>query len=142
MSFGKDLKRFEDKAAKVTVTVYRASVLDLFSSIVMSTPVDKGVLRGNWFVGIGSNFTAQAKQYVAGLVGSLEDKSGTATIGKIKQQVNNLKATGTVYLTNNLPYGPRIEFDGHSGKAPEGMVRINTARWDDIVKANVRKYAR
>ena len=34
-----------------------------------------------------------------------------------------------VYLTNNLPYAARIEYDGWSHtKAPEGMVRKNVIR--------------
>jgi hypothetical protein len=134
MSFGKDLERFQDKVEHVTVNVYRSSVFDLFSAVVMSTPVDKGTLRGSWFVSIGPGlFTGFKGARIA-------DAGGSATVGKIRYKVGKLEADNTVYLTNNLPYGPRIEFDGHSGKAPEGMVRINAARWEDIVKANARKY--
>lgn len=46
-----------------------------------------------------------------------------------------------MFFTNNLPYAERIEYDGWSRfKAPQGMVRKNVVRWDDIVAAKAREY--
>jgi len=131
MSFTKDLKKFEIDTLDKYDKVLRSSALDLFSAVVLSTPVDKGVLRNNWFVGIGSG--SKEKTDAA-------DSQGNTTISKINAGLKKGDRERSIFLTNNLPYGPTIEFDGHSKhKAPAGMVRINTARWDKIVKRNIRK---
>jgi len=130
MSFTSDLKKFQKKVNKAHRFVKRESALDLFSSIVLETPVDKGVLRGNWFADIGKPSSQ---------VSEASDAAGGVTVAKIESVLSTGGETRDFFLTNNLPYAVPIEFDGHSGKAPEGMVRVNVARWDAIVKANIRK---
>lgn len=128
--FHKDLINFRKKTMKRYVDVKRMSAFDLFSAIILDTPVQKGVLRNNWFAAISNASTATRKD------GS---KSGTDTITRINSILQGTSETEDLFLTNNLPYAERIEFDGYSGKAPEGMVRVNTIRWNAIVRANVRK---
>ena len=129
MSLSDDITRFKRKALKNMEQVKRASVLDLFASVTLATPVDKGVLINNWFVGIGAG---------SGETTGEADPSVANAVSKIETALNAGDMLKDVYLTNNLPYAATIEFDGHSGKAPQGMVRVNTARWDTIVKNNVR----
>lgn len=131
MSFSKDLQSFQAKTEQSMYKVIRYSAFDLFSSIVFQTPVDKGVLRNNWYAEIGNPSDAVTEKAAP---------VGDATVGRINDVLKRVKLEDIIYLTNNLPYSVPIEFDGHSAKAPEGMVRINTARWEEIVEANVRKY--
>jgi len=53
--------------------------------------------------------------------------------------MNDFTVGQTVYLLNNLPYSVPLEY-GHSKKAPQGMVRMTLARFqqivDDVVRAN------
>lgn len=130
MSFTTDLQKFRKDTARKYTSVMRVSAFDLFSSIILDTPVDKGVLRNNWFAAI-SNGSAE--------ITKIEDPSGQATISKIQSVLTGTDLAKPIFFTNNLPYALPIEFDGISGKAPEGMVRVNTLRWDKIVSANVRK---
>lgn len=132
MSFQNDLKRFRIKTELVLDKVYRASLFDLTTAIIQGTPVDKGILRNNWFVQIGVDDLVTKTNRAAPV--------GTATIGRAKAELAPVTIGETVYIFNNLPYGPRIEFDGWSGKAPEGMVRINVIRWDTIVANNARRF--
>ena len=44
----------------------------------------------------------------------------------------------TFYMTNNLPYGERLEY-GWSSKAPSGMVRITLAEYDMIIQQEAQK---
>lgn len=144
MSFSDDLLRFRRKTLEKYRTVKRLSAFDLFSAIVLETPVDKGVLRNNWFAAMGAGSTETTDS---------EDRSGNSTIQRIKQVLDGTDLSIDIFLTNNLPYAPVVEFGGYpnppeggkgltsggfSRKAPEGMVRINTLRWDQIVKNNVR----
>lgn len=112
--------------------VKRLSAFDLFSAIVLSTPVDKGVLRNNWFAANGSPSSETTE------AGS----EPSAVISRIQVITNASTLEQDILFTNNLPYAVPIEFDGHSAQAPAGMVRVNTARWDTIVKLNARRISR
>jgi len=133
MAFGKQLGKFSKKTLAVATTTKRSASLELFSAIVKETPVDKGVLRNNWFANVGSGSVEVTEE------GS---ESGAPTIAKIKQVVNEVKLEEDLYLTNNLPYASTIEFDGHSKKAKQGMVRVNVARWENLVTRAARRSRR
>ena len=133
MTFTADLQRFRTRTLEKYVKVKRLSAFDLFSAIVLETPVDKGVLRNNWFSGISNPSREEIET---------SDPSGSSAINRIQNILNGSDLLTDVFLTNNLPYAARIEFDGHSGKAPQGMVRVNTLRWQDIVRVNARRVNR
>lgn len=128
--FTRQISRFSEKSQAKMVTVLRTSCFDLFGAIILETPVDKGVLRNNWYAEF--NFPDD-KTTTSG------DPSGSAAVNRMKRKLKEVDVTDVVYFANNLPYAQYIEFDGISGKAPQGMVRVNTVRWDNIVSVNARK---
>ena len=130
MSFESDLRRFQKKTLEKYLKVQRLSAFDLFAAIVLETPVDKGVLRNNWFAEIGNPNLDKL---------DTGDPSGSQAIARIRTVLEGVDISKDIFLTNNLPYAVPIEFDGISGKAPQGMVRVNTIRWDSIVRTNTRK---
>jgi hypothetical protein len=102
----------------------------LFKAVILDTPVLTGRLRGNW----QASFSNPAS-------GTLEtsDKTGSETVIKSSVFVNNTPMDGSVFLTNNLPYAARIEYDGWSKtKAPEGMVRRNLVRISSLLKNKLK----
>ena len=115
-NFALDLGKFAQKAGKNADKAVKKVCFDLTSAIIFDTPVDTGRLRANWQASIGIP-----------LLSTLDstDKSGNDTLASTMAAIN--KAAGNIfYLTNNLPYAYRIEFEGWSKvKAPKGMVRIN-----------------
>lgn len=145
MSFSIEVGNWAKNTAEEIAELHQTIVLKLFFNVILQTPVGNpdlweslwkdsegkawappegyvgGRLRGNWQ--ISSNAPAE---------GTLEviDPTGQKTLAKVQQLVLGLdfKDDIEVYLTNNLPYAYRIEFDGHSGQAPEGMVRKNIIR--------------
>lgn len=126
------IKEFRLKVRQRSLRITRMSLFDLFSAITLETPVDKGFLRNGWFC----SFERPRE-------GTPIDPSptGQETIDAMRVQLDSLdESVRDIYFVNNFVYGPRIEFDGHSGKAPQGMVRVNTIRWDTIVQNNVRKF--
>lgn len=129
MSFFRDLSNFRKRTISRYERVVRGSALDLFSLIVQATPVDKGVLRNNWFVSLDAPSSS---------VTEAPGDEATALL-RLRSGVNKAKAENDIYLTNNLPYAIPIEFDGHSAQAPGGVVRQNTAKWSQIVASNVKK---
>lgn len=60
--------------------------------------------------------------------------SGGSFIAKARQ----LKAGDTYTLTSSLKYIRPLEY-GWSRQAPAGMVRINMARWQDVVNHSARQ---
>ena len=129
MSFAADIARFNKKTEASIDKTVRAVTFALFREIVRRTPVDTGRLKGNW----------QTTQRAPAL-GTLttEDKSGGKAIAAIAA---GMGGWGSVtYLTNNLPYAHRIEFDGWSSvKSPQGMVRVSFARIQRLVALEARK---
>ena len=137
MSFGLEIGRWAKDAANDIAKKHEVITLELFRSVILQTPVGNpdnwkypdsapegyagGRLRANWQ--ISSNTPA------SGEVDTI-DSTGRNTVGDVQQFLQGLDFTDDVkvFLTNNLPYAHRIEFEGHSGQAPEGMVRKNLIR--------------
>lgn len=121
-------EKLRDKAAKVM----REAVLSCGTEIILDTPVDSGLLRGNW--------QASLHTPPAG-VKPLKDPSGSATIAALSRAVANLQPGDALFLANNLPYAEAVEYGQHSRQAPAGMMRVNTAHWAWTVQDAARKAA-
>lgn len=121
--FTSDLKGFKRKALENVERVRRESIIKLFDMVAVASPVDTGRFRGNWQCSVGTPNISTIES-VRPL--SQVQKEIQANLGELKD---------TVFLTNNLPYAEPLEYDGHSAQAPEGMVRVNAAKWPDIVKS-------
>jgi len=132
-SFSADMKRFADLTTANIDKQVRGVTLALFKSIIVGTPVDTGRARGNWQTSIG--------QPITGTVTRL-DPSGSAAIGEAQATIG--PAGGITWLSNNLPYIGVLEYGGYpegpntiggfSKQAPAGMVRINVARIESLMK--------
>ena len=129
--FESQLRGFGVKALDKVDKVRRASVLELFKLVIMATPVDTGRLRGNWQTTINSP---------AGAATARDDPSGAAALAEAMANLGSL--ADVVWFTNNLPYAERIEYEGWSRQAPEGMVRRHIAQWQRIVSAKAQALGR
>lgn len=141
MTFAADIRRFTDKAEKDTDKVVRAVTFSLFREVIQRTPVGNpdlwknppppgyvgGRLKGNW------QATQGAPAY--GTLTST-DKDGNSTITRMAAGIGGWGSV--TYLVNNLPYAQRIEFDGWSGQADKGMVRVSMRRINTIVRQAAR----
>ena len=116
-NFAMDLSRFCQKAELDMKTVIRKITLEAFKRIILRTPVDTGMARGNWQVSAGAPVTVQIAD---------GDKSGTATLSKSESGVLSWSCQGSLFMVNNLPYIGKLEY-GSSKQAPQGMVRLTMA---------------
>lgn len=91
-----------------------------------------GRFRGNWQLSISVPATAQLDRI---------DPSGAQAIASAAAALSGFKAGPSIYFMNNLPYGPRLEFEGWSKQAPSGMVRVTVAEFDQIVNQVVAQVA-
>jgi hypothetical protein len=74
-----------------------------------------GTLRGNWQPSIGQPITTEIDRI---------DKTGATVTADVRSQAQKLNIGAVFYMTNNLPYAARVEFDGWSTQASAGMMRI------------------
>lgn len=129
MSFALDVSKFVEKAKKNPEKVMRQVSIKLFSAIIKASPVDTGRFRMNWMASGGTPASG---------VTDATDKSGNMATGNVTSFV--LKATDwrEFTLTNNLPYAQRLEY-GWSQQAPQGMVRTNVSRFQQLINEEANK---
>ena len=131
------------------VDVLRMTAIELFSRIVLRSPVDTGRFRNNWVLGYGSiNYTTT----------KTTDPDGRNAVSRIQSSLKTADAGGTIYFTNSLPYGAVLEYGlypnppkagskkrgeagiavhvsgGYSMQAPSGMVRITAEEFAESVR--------
>lgn len=127
MSFASDMEAYAKKAGASLEETSRAIVLELFGSVIKDTPVDTGRAKGNWQTTIGAPAS-----------GTVDRLGESEAIAEVSQQTASFGAGKVIYLSNNLPYIYRLEYDGWSQQAPGGMLRKNIARIQQIVAKAAR----
>ena len=126
MDFAEVIARFAQEALAKSEEGFQNTCSNLSIAIQEDTPVLTGRLRGNWQPSINSPIESSIMEI---------DPSGGKVVRKIRDVCQKLKLGDTYFFTNNVIYGPRIEFYGHSSqKAPQGMVRINLLNWQGFIK--------
>ncbi len=129
MSFALDVSKFVEKAKKNPEKVMRQVSIKLFSAIIKASPVDTGRFRMNWM--------ASGSTPADGTTDAT-DKSGNTATGNATSFVLNAADWHTFTLTNNLPYAQRLEY-GWSQQAPQGMVRTNVSRFQQLLNEEASK---
>lgn len=120
MTFSADVEKFVNKFGRNVDQAARRVTFELGKHIVIRSPVDTGRFRANWQHTTGSP-SSQILQAA--------DRGGNAAIQKLASSLQASKAGNVEYVVNNLPYGPRLEYEGWSKQAPNGMVRITVAEF-------------
>ena len=121
--FALELRKLIEKAKVAPDLVVRKATLDIHASVVDMSPVDTGRFKGNWNIAYGSPDLT---------VTTNTDPSGSEAKSKALAAAASY-AGQSVYITNNLPYAIPLEY-GHSGQAPQGMVRVTVARWNGHIE--------
>jgi hypothetical protein len=109
MGFASSIGAF---AKKVQVEVSESVVeqaTELFTEIVKGTPVDKGVLINNWYVGKGRDVYNGA--YDPNSM-NVQGMSSYTQISSLRGYTGFLGRDGAVSLSNSTPYGFRAEYAG------------------------------
>lgn len=130
MSFSSDVAKFSSDAPKRVEKVRRGIILRLFNSVIRDTPVDTGMLRGNWQTSTGAPKDTPIDKI---------DKGGLDTIKSAESSLGEGETKSvSVFFVNRLPYAGNIEYGG-SKQAPQGMVRRNVARVSAIVNRAIKE---
>lgn len=130
MSIKSQLEAIAKKRMQDVSEIARVSIIRVGNRIVTASPVDKGSFRNQWNTSINT---------ISYDVSRGDKKSGADSINQLAEEVSDLRLGSTAYFNNPMQYGKRLEYDGWSEQAPNGMVRINTALWDSIVTEEIKK---
>lgn len=88
-----------------------------------------GRFRGNWQVSFDTAITTS--------IDRIDQKSSaTRDAGAALIQTFTI-GKGAIWITNNLPYGPRLEYEGWSNQAPSGMVQITVTEFQMYINKAV-----
>lgn len=129
MSFTAAVDKWGLKALQNIDKVRRASALEVFTLVIMGSPVDTGLLRGNWQTKLNAPVLKSTSRL---------DPGGSAAVAEALANLGSM--VDVVYMTNSLPYAERIEYEGWSRQAPNGMVRAAAAKWQRIVQEKAKAY--
>ncbi len=123
----------------------RQAAIEVFTRVVMRSPVDTGRFRANWNVTYnnpGTKTTANT------------DRSGEGKLAEIKSALLRFPVGNTFWLCNSLPYAMVLEYGqypnppkggegksagGFSTQAPSGMVRLTAVEFKDAVNAAIKR---
>jgi len=130
MTFAGELNQFRVKFSTKSNELIQAVEIKLFSSVIMDSPVDTGRFRGNWMASIDGPKDGTTAGF---------DPTGAGSVSRAESFVKSLKGGRVTFLVNNLPYAIALEY-GHSGQAPQGMVRRNVARFQRLVDEQARAH--
>lgn len=129
MSFALDVSKFVEKAKKNPEKVMRQVSIKLFSAIIKASPVDTGRFRMNWMASGGTPASGTT---------DATDKSGNTATGNATSFVLKASDWREFTLANNLLYAQRLEY-GWSQQAPQGMVRTNVSRFQQLINEEANK---
>lgn len=141
-TFALDVRAFVEKTKKNNETVMRQVSLKLFSAIIKASPVDTGRFRMNWQAASGGNTAVGVKSGI--------DPSGSKAISQMSSVVTRDPNWYEFTLANNLPYANVIEYGGYPGdgpntvggfskQAPQGVVRVNVLRFQQLIDEEAAK---
>jgi hypothetical protein len=134
--------------------VVKVSLFTVFNGAIIRSPVGSPDL---WVTNVNGTYEdyisvhGYPKDYVGGQFRAnwrmdlnrvddtvIDSESKAVAMLSLKQGIDHLKIGDTAYFTNPMPYGQRLEYDGWSTQAPDGIVRVEQANF----KRNVNKAIR
>lgn len=143
--FLKKYKQNQQKVLDASANTVNATMFEMYGKIVSRTPVgnpslwhypvhkdyDPGTLRNSWNISFNGTIRNSIGQFSSS--SKLEANGGIS----FKLDSNN-KDKGAV-ISNAQPYALRVEA-GWSTQAPQGMMRITVAEYQNIINSNVSRY--
>lgn len=143
-SFSAQIQSFVDQTKADMEELFRVVVIQIGTSIIKMSPVGNqdlwqnpsaappgyvgGRFRGEWQFSIDNPAESQNGRI---------DPSGGESVAELVDGALMLQVGQTAWIVNLLPYAIPLEY-GHSDQAPNGMVRITVARFQQIVEEAAR----
>lgn len=107
----KDIENLSARTITKINKVVKMAAIQLFTNVILKTPVDEGRARMNW------QFSKDGP--TQGTIEG-EDKNGSIAINRVVSGVPGANIRKGVYLTNNLPYIQKLEYGGYPNPPKQG----------------------
>ncbi|ACT50867.1 hypothetical protein [Methylovorus glucosotrophus] len=127
--FRMDIAKAIEKAKQKQELFVQKVVLEIFTRVVIKSPVSTGRFRANWHISDGPYTYVDDKT----------DKQpygaapGFDNVLQADRQIAGMLKLSVVYILNALPYAKKLEYEGWSDQAPAGMVRVTLAEINTII---------
>lgn len=120
-SFRDQFTRAQLNVMQKTAGKIKQRTYGFISAVIDDTPVKTGALRGGWQI---------VKAGQALMSDTPLDPTGAETKAILIRKIRYLPIhmDWDIYFGNGKPYASRIEYEGYSKQAPNGMLRRNIAR--------------
>lgn len=147
--FSQNIRKRGSQIENAGTRVVKAAAKRCLKALVNATPVDKGVARSNWRVGVGGVPTAVIQAYAPGKkLGLGERANANAAIAAGYARIDGVSGVSgrggglktAIYVVNNVPYIERLN-GGYSAQAPAGFVQIALGEVRSVV-SNFRVFDR
>jgi hypothetical protein len=118
MGFADSIRQHNAKVKRQVSEKVLDIATELFTEVVHGTPVDKGILKNNWYAGTGKAYNSSYNAASA----SKDGMSSLTQIASLRAYTGFVGRDGSVSLSNSTPYGFRAEYAGWP--APEWTGRV------------------
>lgn len=139
--FNQRMRTLGDRAVHNTGTLMKQSAFAAARSLVRNTPVDEGVARSNWRVGIGRRPRGVIRAFAPGQnLGRGEKANESAALESMRSRLASANSERlvrqTLYLVNNTPYIASL----NDGRTPSRQARLGfIERGVDIGRKRARR---
>ena len=137
--FSADFARILARAGNKAEKVMKKSAMSVLKAIEDKSPVGDprtwaspapagytgGQFRANWNLSVGSIDFETVED---------TDPTGQAAINRAQGKIESYRMGDNIYISNSLPYAYRLEYEGWSGQAPQGMVRVTVLEFEQYVR--------
>ncbi len=130
VQFSRNIRKRGSQIQNSGTRVVRGAAKASLVKLVRATPVDKGVARSNWRVGIGAPTRSVISAYAPGKkLGINESANATATIRAGFARLDASLGLGgrglvtAVYISNAVPYIEELNSKGTSPQASIGFIQ-------------------
>lgn len=124
-SFITSIRKFKGTVEDATVVLHKRVALDLLRFTAKKTPVDSGLLRANWNLGLNAPIKKIRGKTTKRKDGSKSLSGVTGNLGSYKKIANSnisrLKLGDTVFMNNPVKYAAYVEF-GTDSTPPRAML--------------------
>ena len=134
--FTRDVLEFANRAKLNTRQVIRATTLEISTSIILRTPVDSGRARNGWYatLDVPSRQVPKKTKATKNINAPAPDSNSARAVKRVETAIADFGGN-VYYLTNNLPYIRRLEYETNFSKqAPNGMMRVSVSEYRVVLK--------
>jgi hypothetical protein len=135
MSFAEEIAAGGNSLMETTMKIARKATGNLCDNVIDRTPVLTRYLQSGW---VGGD-SAEAFPAEFGGAEQHDIRSAEETKSNLRAAIERWDGMRPFFAYNPTLYGPRIEFEGWSWKAPAGMVRVAAAMWPFFVRDAARE---